>query len=194
MGKKGQPDNTICRNRKASHKFHLLEKLECGLVLTGTEVKSLRERAASLEEAYARIEGGELWLIGFHISPYTAGTTKAHDPLRKRKLLVHARELVKIRPKVEQKGLTLVPLSVYFNERGIAKVSLAWDAASPVPTNARTSRPATTAARWTARCAGGGRGGAYSLRVELRAAASRCAPATAVARQSPERLPGGNSV
>jgi SsrA-binding protein len=125
MKKKPVHDQTVCRNRKAAHRFHVEEKLECGIVLTGTEVKSLRARDASLDEAYARIADGELWLIGFHISPYKYGTTDNHEPTRRRKLLVHARELQKLKARTEQKGLTLVPLSVYFNDRGLAKVSLA---------------------------------------------------------------------
>ncbi len=125
MTKKTDKDQAVCRNRKATFRFHILERIECGIVLTGTEVKSLRNRDASLEEAYAHIIGNELWLIGFHISPYKFGTPGTHEPLRQRKLLVHRSQLHKLRPKVEQKGLTLVPLSVYFNERGIAKVSVA---------------------------------------------------------------------
>ena len=125
MSRKKDPDRSVCRNKKAAFRFQILEKVECGVALTGTEVKSLRERAASLNEAYARIGGGELWLVGFHITPYKFGTTQNHDPMRRRKLLVHARELRRLKVKVDQKGLTLVPLSIYFNERGLAKVSLA---------------------------------------------------------------------
>jgi len=125
MGKKADPDKTICRNRKAAFRFQILEKLDCGIALLGTEVKSLRARTASLEEAYARIENGELWLINFHIAPYRFGHTQNHDPMRPRKLLLHARELRKLKPKVQQRGLTLVPLRVYFNERGLAKVTVA---------------------------------------------------------------------
>ena len=124
MVKKTAPDRTVCRNRKATHRFHILEKIECGIALVGTEVKSLRERAASIEEAYARIENDELWLVGCHIAAYKFGHTRNHEPQRRRKLLLHAREIHKLKPKTEQKGLTLVPLAIYFNERGIAKVSL----------------------------------------------------------------------
>ena len=123
---KGTPDDrTVCRNRKAGYRFEIIEEFECGLCLLGTEVKSLREKQASLEEAYARLGGSELWLINFHIGPYKFGTAGQHDSVRKRKLLMHAREIRKLQPKVEQKGLTLVPLRVYFNARGIAKVSVA---------------------------------------------------------------------
>ncbi len=124
MKKSPNDENVICRNRKARFRFQLLEKVECGIALFGTEVKSLREHAASIEEAYARIERGELWLIGAHIAPYGFASTQNHDPYRKRKLLVHARELRRLKPKVEQKGLTLVPLRIYFNDRGIAKVGI----------------------------------------------------------------------
>ncbi|MGB2986192.1 MAG: SsrA-binding protein, partial [Phycisphaerae bacterium] len=98
MAKKTPRDNTVCRNRKATYRFQILEELECGIVLQGTEVKSLRERTASIEEAYARIEDGELWLIGCHIAAYKFGHTRNHDSLRRRKLLVHARELRRLKP------------------------------------------------------------------------------------------------
>lgn len=125
MAKKPAADNTICRNRKASFRYEILQTLDCGIVLLGTEVKSLREQAASLEEAHARIERGELWIVDFHISSYKFGHTTNHDPKRRRKLLVHGRELRKIKPLVEQRGLTLIPLRVYFNARGLAKVTIA---------------------------------------------------------------------
>ena len=124
MGKRQSSDNSVCRNRKAAFRFEILEKFECGLILRGTEVKSLREKACTLEEAYDCLQGGELWVIGLHISPYSHGHNANHDPLRRRKLLLHRREIAKIRPKVEQRGLTLVPLRIYFNERGIAKVTI----------------------------------------------------------------------
>jgi SsrA-binding protein len=120
-----EPDRTICRNRKAPFRFEFIERIECGIVLRGCEVKSLRQGGVSLDESYARIEGGELWLIGFHIPPYAHDTSGVHEPTRRRKLLVHNRELHKLRPKLEQKGLTLVPLRAYFNERGVAKLELA---------------------------------------------------------------------
>jgi len=125
MPKSKLEENTVARNRKASYRFEILEEFECGMILLGTEVKSLREKQVSLEEAYAQILNGSLWLIGCHIAPYKFGTPQTHDPDRKRKLLMHARELRKLRPKVEQKGLTLVPTRVYFNARGIAKIAVA---------------------------------------------------------------------
>lgn len=113
------------RNRRARFRFELIEKLECGLVLKGTEVKSLRAGQGSLEEAFARIRDGELWLCGFHIPPYAHGNVHNHDPLRARKLLLHKREIRKLTSKLMLRGLTLVPLDVRFNARGIAKVTLA---------------------------------------------------------------------
>ncbi len=125
MSKKRITDQAVCRNRKATFRYEVLEKFECGIVLVGSEVKSLRDRNASIEEAYARIEGDEMWLIGAHIASYAFARTQNHDPIRRRKLLLHAREIRRLRPKVEQKGLTLTPLSLYFNERGIAKLAVA---------------------------------------------------------------------
>lgn len=124
MTRQPKADNSICRNRKAGFRYEILQTVECGIVLQGTEVKSLRDCGASLEEAYARIEGGELWIIDFHISPYSHGPTRQHEPKRRRKLLIHARELGKIKPQIEQKGHTLIPLQVYFNARGLVKVTI----------------------------------------------------------------------
>jgi len=125
MKKTPADDRVVCRNRKAAFRYEILDTWECGIVLTGTEVKSLRDRAASLDEAYARLEDNEMALVGFHIAPYAYGNVRNHEPLRRRKLLLHAREIRKIKPSVVQKGLTLVPISVYFNDRGLAKVKLA---------------------------------------------------------------------
>lgn len=114
----------IVRNRKARHEFQVLETWEAGLVLQGTEVKSLRDGRANLQDAFARLDGPELWLHNLHISPYDPGNRYNHDPLRPRKLLMHRREIRKLIGQVEQKGLTLVPLDIYFT-RGVAKVTLA---------------------------------------------------------------------
>ena len=124
MAKKAPTDPAIATNRKARFRYEILEKLECGIVLGGSEVKSLRDGHASIEEAYCRIERGELWLIGVHISPYSYARLHVRDPNQRRKLLIHKSELRKLIPKVEQKGLTLIPLKLYFNERGIAKVTV----------------------------------------------------------------------
>lgn len=124
MAKKAGPSQVAIGNRKANFRFEILDRIECGVVLRGTEVKSLRTGQGSLEESFARIEGGELWLRGFHIPPYEHGNVQNHDPLRPRKLLLHKREIAKLAPKLMVRGLTLVPLKLYFNERGLAKVTL----------------------------------------------------------------------
>ena len=112
------------RNRKARHEYQVLETWQAGIVLQGTEVKSLRDGKANLQDSFARLDGGELWLYNLHISPYEAGNRFNHEPLRPRKLLLHRRQLRKLIGQVEQKGLTLVPLDIHF-QRGIAKVTLA---------------------------------------------------------------------
>jgi SsrA-binding protein len=114
----------VCRNRRAFHDYEVLERLECGVVLTGTEVKSLRDAHASLEDAYAKIEGDEVWLIGSDIPEYAMGNLMNHKPKRPRKLLLHRREINKFAGKATQRGFTLVPLRLYFkNDR--AKVEIA---------------------------------------------------------------------
>ncbi len=114
----------ICRNKRVMHEYEILDKLECGIVLTGTEVKSLREGHSSLEDAYGRVEKGEVWLIGSDIPEYSMANRFNHKPKRPRKLLLHRREIAKFADKAEQKGFTLVPLRMYFKE-GRAKVELA---------------------------------------------------------------------
>jgi len=114
----------IARNPRAKHDYHLLETWEAGLVLTGTEVKSLRAGRASLVGAFARVRGGEVWLEALHIPPYEEGNRHNHDPLRTRKLLLHRREIRRLLGAVEQKGLALVPLELYF-KRSHAKVTIA---------------------------------------------------------------------
>ena len=115
----------IAQNRKARHEYFIESTLEAGVMLLGSEVKSLRQGRCSLGEAYAHEKDGELYLRGMHISPYNAANKQNHEPLRPRKLLVHRRELAKLLDQVQRGGNTLVPLSIYFNERGIAKVELA---------------------------------------------------------------------
>ena len=123
--KKDEPElKIICRNRRATHEYHLVETLECGLVLTGTEVKSLREHAANLDDAYARIDGGEVWLLGCDIPEYSMANRLNHKPKRPRKLLLHRREINKFAGKASERGYTLVPLRMYFKQ-GRAKVELA---------------------------------------------------------------------
>lgn len=113
----------VATNRKALHLYHIEDKLEVGMVLGGTEVKSLRAGKANMSDAYAMIEEGELWLYNLHISPYEAGNRANPDPVRKRKLLAHKREIQKLFAKAAQKGYTLVPLRIYFSE-GRAKLEL----------------------------------------------------------------------
>lgn len=113
------------RNKRASFNFEILEKVEAGLVLTGSEVKSLRAGRASLEEAFAVIRDGEMVLRGCDISPYPMATYNQHTPKRERKLLLHRRQISKWESKVTLRGLTLVPLDLYFNDRGIVKCTLA---------------------------------------------------------------------
>ncbi len=114
----------ISENRKARHRFEILEHLECGLMLVGSEVKSLREGKVSLDEAYVRLREGSLWLVGADIPEYKQATIWNHDPKRPRKLLVHANQSRKLTGRIQEKGLTLIPLAMYFNERGIAKISV----------------------------------------------------------------------
>jgi SsrA-binding protein len=114
----------IVDNRRARHDYHLLERLEAGLVLTGTEVKSLRAGRANLRNAYADVRDGEVWLIGAHISEYELGNVANHDPDRDRKLLLHSREIASLIGKVRERGLTVVPTRLYFKD-GRAKVELA---------------------------------------------------------------------
>jgi SsrA-binding protein len=126
--KTSKPDTgyrLIARNRKASYLFHLEDRFEAGLVLRGTEVKSLRGGRASISEAFGRVRDGEVWLINANITPYEKGSFENHEPKRPRKLLLHKREARKISQALEQKGYTLVPTSLYFNDRGIAKVQVA---------------------------------------------------------------------
>ena len=106
----------IVENRRARHDYHLLERFEAGIVLTGTEVKSLREARVSLRQTYADIRDGELWLVGAHISEYGHGNIANHDPDRDRKLLLHSREIATLTGKVRERGLTLVPTRMYFKD------------------------------------------------------------------------------
>ncbi len=117
-------DKTVATNRKARHDFAIIETIECGIQLTGTEVKSLRLGQASLVDCYARIRDGELWIEGLHIPPYEQGDRRTHEPMRPRKLLVHRRQLDALGRETAEKGLALVPLRLYFTH-GIAKVEIA---------------------------------------------------------------------
>jgi SsrA-binding protein len=107
-------DRTVATNRRARHEYEILETLEAGLVLRGTEVKSLRAGQVNFKDSYATVRNGEVWLLGCHISPYSHGTDANHAPERDRKLLLHAREITRLTGKVAERGLTLVPLRLYF--------------------------------------------------------------------------------
>jgi len=124
VGLKADPSHkTVVSNRRALHDFEILERFEAGIVLTGSEVKSLRGGRGSLSEAYGRVQGGEVWLEGMHIPPYEQGEKRGYDPIRRRKLLLHRNEIGRLIGKTQERGLTLVPLRVYFSH-GLAKVEV----------------------------------------------------------------------
>ena len=117
-------ERTIVDNRRARHEYHLGDRYEAGIVLTGTEVKSLRGGDAQLRQAYAEVRDGEAWLVGLHVPEYTEGNRSNHDPDRARKLLLHRRELDRLGASVREKGFTIVPTRLYFKD-GRVKVELA---------------------------------------------------------------------
>src|SRR5437016_638430 len=116
-------DRTIATNRRARHEYEILETVEAGLVLRGTEVKSLRDGLVNFKDSYASVRNGEGWLLGCHINPYSHGTDANHDPEPDRKLLLHKKEIARLSGKISEKGLTMVPLRLYF-KGGRAKVEL----------------------------------------------------------------------
>ncbi|MCC6388405.1 MAG: SsrA-binding protein SmpB [Dehalococcoidia bacterium] len=116
-------ESTIAQNRRARYDYEILARFECGIVLTGSEIKAVREHKVQLQGSYARIKGGEVWLVEAHIAPYSNAGYASHDPKRDRKLLLHRKEIVRIEEMVGAQGLTLVPLAMYF-VRGKAKVEL----------------------------------------------------------------------
>jgi len=124
MAKPDSGEKLIASNRKAFHDYFVLQKLEAGIALTGTEVKSLREGRANLKDSYVDVDRGEAWLVGAHISPYSHGNRENHDPERKRKLLLHRREIDKLQGQIVEKGLTIVPLRLYF-KAGRVKAEIA---------------------------------------------------------------------
>src|SRR4051794_22404365 len=127
MSKDNKPDpdvQSIAKNRQARHDYHILETWEAGIVLTGTEVKALREGKANISDAYGTVRDGEIFLLNLHISPYERGGYTNHEPTRTRKLLLHRKEIRRLIGSVEREGLTLVPLELYF-KKGVAKVALA---------------------------------------------------------------------
>ncbi len=119
-----KPGRLVCQNKKAYHDYEIVETMEAGMVLLGTEVKSLREGRANLKDSYAKIRKGEVFLYGLHISPYSHASYDNHEPERVRKLLLHAFEIKRLLGKTQEKGFSLIPLKVYFN-KGRAKVELA---------------------------------------------------------------------
>ena len=119
------PEQTIALNRRARHEFTIDETFEAGIVLTGTEIKSIRNGKVNLSDAYARIERGEAWLIGAHIAPFEQGNRNNHEPKRERKLLLHRSEIDELLGRTKAKGQTVVPLRLYISGRGRAKVELA---------------------------------------------------------------------
>ena len=121
MGQSGR--KVIAVNRKARHEYFIEETFDAGIALVGTEVKSIRAGKVSLQESYAKVEDGEMWLVGMHIAPYEQGGRWNLDPIRRRKLLLHKNEIVRLQAKSQQKGLALVPISIFF-ERGYAKIEL----------------------------------------------------------------------
>jgi SsrA-binding protein len=124
-GKRSDPNSRVAaENRKARHNYFILDDLETGIMLMGSEVKSLREGRANIAESYASVEAGELWLVNAHIPALSHARTFGHDERRKRKLLVHRKELARLWQGVGREGMTLVPLKLYFNAKGIAKLQI----------------------------------------------------------------------
>jgi SsrA-binding protein len=122
--RKDPSEKIVSTNRKAFHDYFIEERYEAGIMLQGTEVKSLREGRVNLQDSYASVRGSEVFLHQCHISPYSHGNIMNHDPIRVRKLLLHKTEIHKLLGKTQQKGLTLIPLRIYFSKRGYAKVEL----------------------------------------------------------------------
>jgi len=122
--RKEKNEKAVATNRKAYHDYFIEEKFEAGIMLQGTEVKSLREGRVNLQDSYASVKGDEVFLHHCHISPYSHGNIMNHEPLRTRKLLLHRKEIDKLLGKTKQQGLTLIPLRIYFSKRGHAKVEL----------------------------------------------------------------------
>jgi SsrA-binding protein len=124
-GKAPPTSRDVSVNRRALHDYEILERVEAGIALTGSEIKSVRQGKVSLQEAYARPEGGEVWLQGAHIAEYAAASYNGHEPRRPRRLLLHKSQIAELTREVGSGGLTLIPLKLYLNKRGLAKVELA---------------------------------------------------------------------
>ena len=125
ISRKPNPKTIVADNRKARYNFEIMDTIEVGLMLHGTEVKSLRTGKANIQESYASVENGELWLVNAHIPEYLQANRFNHEPRRLRKLLVNKRELAKLAQAVDRNGMTIVPLKMYFNDRGRAKLEIA---------------------------------------------------------------------
>ena len=123
--RKDPNSKVAAENRKARFSYEVLDTIEAGLALTGTEVKSLRQGQANIQESYAAIEGGEIWLINSYVPEYLQGNRFNHEPRRRRKLLLNKREMAKLAQSIDREGMTLVPLKIYFNDQGRAKLLLA---------------------------------------------------------------------
>lgn len=122
---KRKSNNITIKNKRASFEYYLVETITAGIVLTGTEIKSIRDGKASLADSYCSFKGNELFVIGMHIAEYTMGTYNNHDPKRDRKLLLTHRELRKMKNKVQEKGFTIIPITLFINENGLAKLDIA---------------------------------------------------------------------
>ena len=118
-------NNISIKNKRAEHEYFLMDRLTAGIVLTGTEIKSIRNGKASLADSYCSFKGDELFVVGMHIAEYERGSFNNHDPKRDRKLLLTARELRKLKTKVQEKGLTIIPVVLFINEKGLAKLDIA---------------------------------------------------------------------
>lgn len=125
MGKDKAPNPELVSNRRAYHDYEILDTYEAGIMLLGTEIKSLRNHGGTLQDAYVDVKGSELWLINSSIAPYSFGNIHNHEERRPRKLLMHKGEIAKLRKQVAEKGLTVIPLSMFLNKRGYAKVRIA---------------------------------------------------------------------
>ena len=125
MDKRSSNNNINIKNKRAEHEYFLLDTLTAGIVLTGTEIKSIRNGKASLADSYCTFKEDELFVVGMHIAEYDKGTYNNHDPKRDRKLLLTERELRKLKTKVQEKGLTIIPVLLFINEKGLAKLNIA---------------------------------------------------------------------
>ena len=120
-----KPETAAILNRKASYEYHFLQTFDAGIILTGTEVKSIRQGKANLSDSYCIVENGEVWAKNIHISEYEQGSYNNHEPKRQRKLLLNKSELRKIQSRLKEKGTTIIPTKIFFNERGFAKIQIA---------------------------------------------------------------------